>query len=79
MTTQLARWGNSLAIRIPKPLAAQLNLREETEVTLSVTDGKIVITPAQNKYALESLLEGITEENLHGETDTGLPAGAEGW
>jgi len=78
MNSNIREWGNSLAIRIPQALAIEAGLEKDTEIELSVVNGKLIIerTP---KYTLEELLAGVTPENLHGETDTGDPVGNEIW
>ncbi|MEH1812288.1 MAG: AbrB/MazE/SpoVT family DNA-binding domain-containing protein, partial [Nostoc sp.] len=61
MTTVVAKWGNSLAIRLPKALAEQVNVKEGTDITFSISGNSIVITPQQRKkYTLDELLEGMT-------------------
>jgi hypothetical protein len=45
MITRLQKWGNSLALRIPKPFAAEAGLEQEGQVNLTLMDGKIVISP----------------------------------
>ena len=42
-------------------------------------EGHLVIKPRKPEYRLEDLLAQITEENIHGETDTGEPVGVEIW
>ncbi len=80
MSTRVTRWGNSLAIRIPSAYARELHLDEGAEVELSVTEGRLVITPAPPQaYNLAELVAGITPENRHGETDWGGPVGDESW
>jgi antitoxin MazE len=76
MKSRIQRWGNSLAVRIPRPFARDANLREDTEVNLSLQEGRLVIEP---ELTLESLLEQITDENRHGETETGGAVGNEVW
>ncbi len=76
----LRKWGNSLAVRIPAPLARQLNLTENTPVECAVQDGSLVISPVIGRpYSLDQLLDRVTPENLHGETAVGVPAGREIW
>jgi len=75
----VSKWGNSAAIRLPKHIADQVNIKEGTEVSISILEGTIVITPQQKRYTLEELLAGVTRENLHGELETGSCVGNEAW
>lgn len=78
MKARIQKWGNSLALRIPKPFSDEAGLQKETAVEISLVDGKIVITPIITpKLNLNELLAGITEENLHREVDTGAAIGNE--
>ncbi len=80
MRTKVQKWGNSLALRIPKSFAAETLLEPDTEVDLSLVKGKLVITPiVESSYSLEQLLEGVTDENIHAEVDTGASVGNEVW
>jgi antitoxin MazE len=80
METRIKKWGNSLALRIPAPLAAEVGLADNSPVELSLADGKLVVSLlVQAEYDLQHLLAQITEENLHGEVDTGPAAGLEAW
>lgn len=79
MTTRVARWGNSLALRIPKSVAAEFNVRDGDAVHVSVQDGAIVVRPAATRYTIEELVAGITPKKRHRETDWGLAAGNEAW
>ncbi len=78
--TQLAKWGNSLAVRIPKSVVGTARLREGDEVTLAVSKGgAIVMRPARRKYRLDELVSKITARNRHDETDWGPQVGKEAW
>lgn len=80
MQTKIKKWGNSLALRIPKLFALDANLKLNKLVDLSIDKGSIVITPISEKeYSLEKLLEGVSKDNLHGEFDTGALFGKEIW
>ena len=79
MTTRVAKWGHSLAVRIPKAFAEQVQLEEGAEVRISVTDGKLVMSPVGRAFDLRELVEGITPENRHEETEWGAPVGREIW
>ncbi len=80
MKTRMQKWGNSLAIRIPKAFATEVGLKEECEVDVSVKSGKLVVMPVEKPgVTLKMLLAKITEENVHREVDTGPAEGRESW
>ncbi|MCX6002960.1 MAG: AbrB/MazE/SpoVT family DNA-binding domain-containing protein [Chloroflexi bacterium] len=80
MKTRIHKWGNSLALRIPKSFANEVGFQRETSVEVSLADGKLVISPvAKPKLTLKQLLSKITPENLHHEVDTGSTVGNEMW
>ena len=80
MTTIVTKWGNSLAVRIPRALAEQVQIQEGSDVSLSISGDSIVITPRKRKkYTLDELLEGMTAEKFHSEVDTGIAMGNEIW
>jgi antitoxin MazE len=80
MKVRVQKWGNSLAVRIPKSFAAETRIDQETEVDLSIAEGKLIISPIRRPVVtLEQLLERMTAENQHGEFPTGPAAGAEVW
>ncbi|MFC1861036.1 AbrB/MazE/SpoVT family DNA-binding domain-containing protein [Chloroflexota bacterium] len=80
MRTRVQKWGNSLALRIPKSFASEAGLSRESSVEVSLVEGKLVITPLPTpQLSLEQLLAEITEENVHHEVDTGPALGNEAW
>ncbi|MEG4166854.1 MULTISPECIES: AbrB/MazE/SpoVT family DNA-binding domain-containing protein [unclassified Microcoleus] len=80
MVATIAKWGNSLAIRIPQNLAKEINLAEGSEVKLVLIDGKLTIEPIlRRRYSLDELIEAMTPENVHTEIDTGIAVGKEVW
>jgi antitoxin MazE len=80
MRTRIQKWGNSLALRIPKSFAIESHLDQDSVVELSLVNGKLVIAPVlEPAVSLDSLLAGITEHNLHQEVDLGPAAGQEVW
>ena len=78
-STQIARWGNSLGVRLPKAVAAEAQLAEGDTVEVSVKGGAIVVRPARPTYSLDQLVAKITPRNRHREADWGAPAGHEQW
>lgn len=80
MRTRIQKWGNSLALRIPKALAAEVHIEQDSLVEISLVEGKLILEPvAEPAWTLEELLAGVTEQNLHGEVDTGPATGREAW
>lgn len=80
MHTRVQKWGNSLAVRIPKSFAAEVGIEQDSEVELSLADGKLVLVPvASRPVSLQALLQAVTDDNLHAEVDTGAALGNEHW
>lgn len=78
MNTEISKWGNSLALRIPKAVASEINLSEGSAVSVAAVDGRLVITPVTDRrYKLEELLSAISKSNVHKEVDLGRPVGKE--
>lgn len=77
--TKVQKWGNSLAIRIPRGFAEQLMIRQDSEVDLSLEADRLIIRPRHTEPSLSELLAQVTDENIHGEVATGEPAGREVW
>jgi len=78
--SRIAKWGNSLAVRIPLAIAKQAKLAEGDSVELALDrEGSIVLRPARPKYQLSDLVARISPKNRHGETDWGRPRGNESW
>jgi antitoxin MazE len=80
MRTRIQKWGNSLALRIPKSFAIETGLDQDVLVDVALVDGKLIVTPVQTpSITLQQLLAGVTDENRHNEYDTGEVVGAEVW
>ena len=80
MKSTVQKWGNSLAIRIPKSFATEIDLSQGAEIDLVLFENKIQIEPIKKKkLTLDELLNQVTEENIHEEVDTGTPVGKEIW
>jgi len=79
MVTQIAKWGNSLGLRIPKSVALEAQVGEGDTVNVTVRGGTIVIRPHRPTYSLEQLVARITPRNRHTESDWGRPVGDEAW
>lgn len=81
MEARIRRWGNSLALRIPGPIAAELGLGDGALVDLRLVDGRLVVVPQREgpHFRLEELLAQVTADNLHAEVETGPAVGREVW
>jgi antitoxin MazE len=76
---KIAKWGNSLAVRIPKTVAEQARLQEGDAILIEVPEGQIRLRPAQRIPTLKELVAQITPENRHREIDWGPDVGREIW
>lgn len=80
METTVSKWGNSLAVRIPRSLAREAQLAEGDSLTMDMdAEGRIVMSSARKTYKLSELVAGITPKNLHRAIDWGKPEGKEIW
>ncbi|ECT8082590.1 type II toxin-antitoxin system antitoxin MazE [Salmonella enterica subsp. enterica serovar Carrau] len=79
--SNVKRWGNSPAVRIPASVMQALNLNIDDEIKIELVEGKLIIEPVTNEieFSLDQLVNGITEENLHDLIEWGAPVGAEVW
>lgn len=80
MLAKAQKWGNSLAVRLPKALAEECGIEADTQIEIVREDKLIIIKTAKREgLSLDSLLAGVTPENLHAEVATGQPVGKELW
>jgi antitoxin MazE len=80
MQVRVQKWGNSLAVRIPMPLAKDAEVTEGTVLNLAVSEGKVIAVPVKRKkVTLRQLLGKITKKNLHAESEFGSSVGREIW
>lgn len=80
MLTKIQRWGNSLALRIPRSFAAEAEVEAGSLVDISVGREGLRVRPVRRrKYELRKLLRAVTRKNLHKEVTAGRPLGREAW
>ncbi len=78
MRTQVAKWGNSLAVRLPRRIVEEAGISEGASVEIDVTpEGEVRMVAARPRYSLDELLAGITPDNLPDEVFDDRPRGAE--
>lgn len=78
-TRQIAKWGNSLGVRLPKSVALEADIDRGDTVDVTVKSGAIVIRPSRPTYSFNQLVGKITSRNRHGESDWGEAVGHETW
>ena len=84
MIVEFRKWGNSLAVRIPKTLADAVKASDGKQAELKVEDGTLVLRPIvkptrKSRYTLDELLSGMTRDNVPQEVDWGPRRGNEVW
>ena len=80
MSITLHRWGNSVGLRVPKPMLEQLGLGEGSQVDIKLESGRLIMEPVRHpRMTMAELLEGFTPDDQPGEVDCGRPAGREVW
>ena len=80
MHTKVQKWGNSLALRIPRSFAAEAQVEEGSTVDISVENGTLQVRPVRaRRYALQDLLKQVSSRNLHAEIQSGGKVGKETW
>ncbi len=80
MQTKVQKWGNSLAVRIPKAFVVDAHLSPDCLVEINLVDDHIIIKPIiKPAWSLEELLAGINKKNSHREVDSGPARGKEIW
>jgi antitoxin MazE len=79
MRARVQKWGNSLALRIPKAAAEACALENGAEVDLSMDDGRLVVSAVLPRYTLDELLAAVTSENIHEEIGPQGSVGLEAW
>lgn len=80
MHGKVQRWGNSLAIRIPRSMAHDAGLGVDCPVDIRLQDGNVVVKPLPaRQFSLSQLLDQVSDSNLHGEIETDGPVGGEVW
>jgi len=80
MRATIQKWGNSLALRIPKVFSKELGIEEATSVEMRVDNSALIVKPKKTKkIALKELLAMVNEKNCHEAIETGSAVGKEFW
>jgi len=79
MKATVQKWGNSLAVRIPKNISKDTSVTEGSNIDILVENGNIILSPRKKEYSLKELLNNVTIENIHAEISTGEITGGEIW
>jgi antitoxin MazE len=80
MTTTIQKWGNSLALRIPKSVAENARITRGKQVKLTLHGNRLIIVPvSEPEYTIKNLIAGIDKNNIHRSVETGRAVGKEVW
>ena len=80
MTTMVRKWGNSMAVRLPRAVVQAVELEEGTPVAIEEKGGRVLLTPMRKlSFSLGSLVRRINAKNRHGSIETEAPRGRETW
>jgi antitoxin MazE len=79
MTALVQKWGNSLAVRLPKAVADQIEVSEGQKIQMRVDGNSLVIKAVTRRFKLSDLLNDVSPKNRHEEVDWGKPRGKEVW
>lgn len=79
MKSRIQKWGNSLAVRLPKSIAEQKSLREGSGISVILKNNQIVLEPEAEEFSLTSMLKEINPDNIHSETEWSEAQGNEVW
>jgi antitoxin MazE len=77
MKAQMVKWGNSLAVRIPKPVAEEAKLKEGDPIEIEAAEGRVELRRASKMPTLAQLVSQITPENRYAEISSGVEVGKE--
>ncbi len=78
MKSRVKKWGNSLALRIPKSVAVQMGVKDDTPVVLVLRGKELTLVPmARTPFRLADLLPGVSKRNLHGRIGVTSPGAGE--
>jgi antitoxin MazE len=74
---QVVKWGNSLAVRIPKTVAEEARMQEGDSILIEAKRGRVELRRAEKIPTLEELVAQITPKNRYEETTWGPDRGKE--
>ncbi len=77
MQVLLSKWGNSLGLRLPKALTAEIGVSDGQKVEVRAEGGRIIVEPVRKAYTLEQMMENVTPEAMREAWDWGDDVGRE--
>ncbi len=77
MYAKIQKWGNSQAVRLPKPILEMAKLNENDTVEIKVQDGNLIMVPLKKHKTLEERIAEYKGDYKCGEWNTGKPTGEE--
>ena len=77
MTLRIAKWGNSLGLRLPKRITEGLNLSEGSEIEIIEKEGSLVLSPKHRDLTLEELVNQMSSVDVKDQHEPIKPVGKE--
>ncbi len=77
MQVLVSKWGNSLGLRLPKSLTAEIGVSEGQRVEVRAEMGRIIVEPVRGPLTWEKMLENTGPEALREAWDWGEDVGRE--
>jgi antitoxin MazE len=77
MQVLLSKWGNSLGLRLPKALTAEIGVTDGQKVEVRAEGGRIIVEPVRKALTLEQMMENVTPEAMREAWDWGEDVGRE--
>ena len=74
---RVVKWGNNLAVRIPKSIADAAHIKEGDSILIALSRHGIEVRNVERVPSLEELVAQITPKNRHKEISFGPERGRE--
>ena len=77
MQVLVSKWGNSLGLRLPKTLAAEIGVSDGQKVEIRAEGGRLIVEPVRKVLTMEQMMENVTPEAMREAWDWGDDVGRE--
>ena len=77
MQVLVSKWGNSLGLRLPRALTAEIGVAEGQRVEIRADKGRLIVEPVRDAYTWAQMMENVTPEAMREAFDWGEDLGRE--